>query len=263
MDVNEFRDEIIKTMKLKKTEKFSTENGNKHVVKYYEIAFQSSKHADLIKNNLRKDASLAKSDGPVMIPPGIDDPPQCEIDEQLLRIDIEFSGLNFEGRFDTATGYQNDLENERFIKGFEIVTGEFVSNPVYNLLTGSVLETVKSGAEGNTDATSYDRVVSKNAQVCTKSGWKTYFISNQKEVYWAHDQRATDTNSGNVYTDYQQYFPSVYHPIHWIQNTWFEDEETLLEIAYERYRRGEGVGYDKIEDEYYKSIWNLTPGYNY
>lgn len=159
--------------------------------------------------------------------------------------------------FDEKIGYEAALAGERFEKSLNYVMGVFKSNPVIDLFTGLVASDIKNKLKGQGDAYSRSRTAYKEGQVYTNGNWKTYFETDQFEVYWAHEQISFKEGGGTSNSITKNYYPDTYKPIEWVPSTRYNEEQTILNIANDRYKRKLAPTRDSgFQGTFFSNTWN-------
>ncbi len=233
----------ISSYRLDKVESGIDENGYEFLAKYYTPVYTDG-------DNLK-----VESVSPSSLDPG----------QGAVRIYMTFDRLSYQTNFDSVRGLKSSLSAQYFNKSLSMVTGQLNSQKVWvslatTLFTGSVAKAIDSYAIGDGMAQSYYRTAYKSGQVYTNGAWKTYYQSNQYEVFWAHKQFAynSSTNQQIATNDFNYLPANGYLPIEWVPQYNFADNNYILSVAKSRYNSGLSMAYDHgFRGDYWSATWNV------
>ncbi|QFT91137.1 hypothetical protein FIU87_21025 [Bacillus sp. THAF10] len=238
--------------KINHVETGKNENGEDYIATYYTPIYTTEKD-NLLYSNLVNTNSFDPGEG-------------------ALRIYMTFENLYYDHQFDSVRGLKSTLERESYSKTFSFISGQVTSNKVWisvlsTFFTGGVAAAIDQWALGDGKASSWIREAYKNGQVYTGGKWKTYFTSNQHEVYWSHKQFAYDRYSGQqlATTDFNYLPANGYLPFEWVPQVNFSNNTYILNVAQNQYKAGRGPLQDNgYPNTYYTSNWKQKgSGRNY
>lgn len=260
---------IINSYDLIYTEKSDNGQGGFEEYRYYRLNFKDTPEAKEIQEtiNLRKlnetldssnngsDSFLNTTKEDIIIDGFVPE-------EGDVRIYVNAEAISNKGFFDSEQGCKATLSTSKFWWAIQFGGALIPSRYVIGYFTGAVANAIiNEGKYGQGDATSVDRTVYKTGEVYTNGQWKSYYITNQYEVYWKIDQIAyTDSTRLYVYsTSLKTYYPPYYNPIEWIPTSNFNNNQQIIDITLARYNNNLGLYYDNgFDGDYYTSYWN-TP----
>lgn len=162
-------------------------------------------------------------------------------------------------------GYKSELQTKNYTMLANLVSSFVISEPIYGLFTGLVLDQINNGAKGTGNAVSERRDVRKLGQAFHNGQWQTYFITNQAEWYWYHVQKYY-LSDGSLSGSYPAFYePDFYNymPIEWIPTANFYNDQAIIDITLSRYLKGYPVAYDVIDGDYWTSDWNRIGSIQY
>lgn len=178
-------------------------------------------------------------------------------EEGNLRVYIEYTPLTGEALFDSDAGYKSELQVKNYTMLANLASSYIFSEPIIGLFTGLVLDQINLGAQGKGDAKSMRRDVRKLGQAYHNGQWQNYFITNQAEWYWSHEQHSYSSTGTLTAVETKYYYPLYnYMPFEWIPTVNFYDDQAILDITLSRYLLGYPAAYDTLDGDYWTSDWN-------
>ncbi|OIJ08403.1 hypothetical protein BKP35_17660 [Anaerobacillus arseniciselenatis] len=158
--------------------------------------------------------------------------------EGALRLHIHHTDLFNGGDFDWATGRKDDLQDYFYSKALSVGPGYIASkHPVLGLLIAAFSDVVEDSKGARNDTWEVFRDTYKEGQVFTNGEWKTYFTTNQYEVYWEQRSRIYSASVNDIINTVWDYYTpqNGYKPIEWIHSTNFNNDQYILNTARNRY----------------------------